>query len=263
VTTVRFWSTLFRAVPAPAARRIDEREAEEILQGISTSADRAELLRLLERASAPPRVDELMGADEVIAAYRDTWNEAPVVPAPRHRPLWRLLSRALLVKVLAGIGVLVLGGAAVAAGTGNLPAGVQHGAHDLLSPLGVPVPDKTAVASGTPRGSVSHGTTPAGHTAPPGGTPSAAPAPLSPVALCEAWRDTKKGKQGNGMDPAQRKLLENAAGGPNRVRAYCTTVLGTDPGGPAPEPTPAPSPTPKSHPDPHPSKPDKTKRPKT
>ena len=43
---------MFRAAPVPAARRIDEREAEEMLQGISTSADRAELLRLLAHASA-------------------------------------------------------------------------------------------------------------------------------------------------------------------------------------------------------------------
>lgn len=250
---------MFRAAPVPGARRIDEREAEELLQGISTSADRAQLLRLLAHASAPPRVDELMGVDEVLAAFRDAQDTpTPVVPAPARRRLWGIVSRALAVKVVAGVGILALGGAALAAGTGHLPAEVQHGAHDLLSPLGVPVPDKTTAGTGTAHNPASHVSTAPGHSAPPiAGTPSG-PAALSPTALCQAWKDAKKDKHGNGMDPAQRQILENLAGGPNRIRPYCTRVLGSDPG---PDPTPVPTPTLTSKPDPHPSKPPKSKHP--
>lgn len=250
---------MFRAAPVPAARRIDEREAEEMLQGISTSADRAELLRLLAHASAPPHVDELTGVDEVLAAFRDA-HDTPTrpVPVPVRRRLWGIVSRALTVKVVAGVGILALGGAAVAAGTGHLPAEVQHGAHNLLSPLGVPVPDKTTAGTGTPRGTASHVATPPGHTVPPPNAGPSGPAALSPMALCQAWKDAKKDKHGNGMDPEARQILETLAGGPNRIRAYCTRVMGSDPG---PDPTPVPTPTPKSKPDPHPSKPQKSKHP--
>src|SRR5947209_12403563 len=94
------------------ARRIGRQEAEELLRGISTSADREELLRLLALASAPARADGLSGAQQALAAFGN--GPAPTRVPPARRRFWKVLSRALFVKVLAGIGVLVLGGAAVA-----------------------------------------------------------------------------------------------------------------------------------------------------
>jgi hypothetical protein len=240
---VRFWHTLVRGLPASRARRIGAREAEQLLQGISTSADRSELLRLLALASAPPHPDELLGEEPALTAFRTARPDRR-----RARRVWRVVSRALAVKVLAGVGVLALGGVAVAAGTGNLPAQVQHGAHDLLSPLGVPVPDKTGT-TGNPRGSASH---PApGHG--PSATAVSPPAAFDAVSACQDWRAAKKDKQGKGMDPVRLQALESAAGGTQRVEGYCAKLLGADPAG-SPSPTPQPSPTPKPHPDPKPSK---------
>jgi hypothetical protein len=218
-------------------RRIGREEAEQLLQGITTSADRGDLLRLLSLASAPARPEELTGREPALAAFR----KAPVsVPAPARRRVWTVVSRALVVKLLAGFGVLVLGGAAVAASTGNLPAQVQHGAHDLLSPLGVPVPD--ASVSHNPR---PHGATPA---------PATSTGATTSANLCQAWHAEKKDNQGRKMDPAARQALTQAAGGPDKIPDYCAKVLGPGATDPSPAPAPSPTTTPKAHPDPHPSK---------
>jgi len=243
---VRFWLALSRDRQARRNRRIGGREAEELLRGISTTGDREELLRLLALAAAPPQPDELVGHDAALAAFRAAPEPVPARPR-RHR--WRFASRALLVKLVAGAGVLLVGGAAVAAGTGSLPTGVQHGAHNLLSPLGVQVPDATG--PGTASGSVHSLRTPAPSPPPP--TPSTS----TPAGLCQAWR-AAKGKPGKGMEPSQRQALIQAAGGMDRVPAFCAQILGPDPSAP-PSPTPHPSKTPKSHPSQKPSHPTKSK----
>lgn len=230
-------------------RRIGRQEADQLLEGITTSADRADLLRLLSLAAGPVQPDELRGREAALAAFR---NPPAAVPAPARRPIWSVVSRALVVKLLAGLGVLMLGGAAVAASTGHLPAEVQHGAHNLLSPLGVPVPDSSAASAA--------GHAPGTRPSTPGPTPApgASSGTTTTVNLCQAWYAEKKDNPGKKMDPAARQALAQAAGGTDRIPDYCATVLG--PGGtdstPAPTPAPSQSPatTPKAHPDPHPSK---------
>jgi len=249
---VRFWLALSRD---RRNRRIGGREAEELLRGISTTADREELLRLLALAAAPPQPDELVGHEAALAAFRAAplggplQSQAEPAPARSRRHWWRFASRALLVKLLAGLGVLLVGGAAVAAGTGSLPSGVQHGAHNLLSPLGVPVPDATGHAS-------------ASRPAHDGRTPNPGPAPVTaststPAGLCQAWRATKD-KPGRGIDPSQRQALVKAAGGMDQVPAFCARLLGPE-ASTSPSPTPAPTKTPKGHPSPKPSHPAKSK----
>ncbi len=235
----------------PRARRIGRQEADELLRGITTTADREDLLRLLALAAAPPRPEELVGREDALAAFRNGASRPATVPSRRRR-IWTLVSRALMVKVLAGAGVLAIGGAAVAAGTGTLPPDVQRGAHNLLSPLGVQLPDGHR-SSAPPRGT---------GTPSPSTSPTAQPAPaVAPSGLCDAWRKEKDDK-GKPMDPAARQALANAAGGPQYIADYCGRVLGSG-STPAPAPTPqpdgGPDGSPKAHPDPHPSKPDKSK----
>ena len=77
------WSALTRVMRTSRARRIGRQEAEELLRGISTSADREELLRLLALASAPARADELSGAQQALAAFGNGPAPTRVPPARR------------------------------------------------------------------------------------------------------------------------------------------------------------------------------------
>jgi hypothetical protein len=152
-----FWHAFFRTMATTRARRIGRREAEELLSGARTSADRKALIRLLHLASAPAQPDELFGIQPALQAFTQAQRDARYATTPRHARRRRsglsVLSRALVIKTSAGLAVLLLGGTAVAATTGNLPPDVQHSAHNLLSPLGVVVPDSKAphTARGRPR----------------------------------------------------------------------------------------------------------------
>src|SRR5690242_4198546 len=130
-----FWGALSRAMATTRARRIGRREAEELLSGTRAAADRDALVRLLDLAAAPPRPAELAGREATVEALVQTYRDAARAARVRRRSRLSLLSRAIVVKAFAGLIVLLLGGVAVAATTGNLPPPVQQGAHDLLSPL--------------------------------------------------------------------------------------------------------------------------------
>jgi hypothetical protein len=250
-------------------RRIGRREAEKLLSGAPiVSADRETLIRLLNLAGAPPRPEEQVGREFAMQAFIRARREEGAHPAETRRgnPL-SLITRALVVKALAGVTVLLLGGVALAAGTGNLPAPVQRGAHDLLSPLGVAVPDGKS-----PSPSGRHNRTPAPGLAPapdPDGNPSAMPVPPRIQQLCQEWQASLRAGVGKSMDPGSLRKLAEAAGGPEKITSYCAAVLAqpspSDPGhGPnksaKPKPgTPVPTPTPTpSHPgkkgEPHPTR---------
>jgi len=229
------------------ARRIGRREADELLSGGSSRADRAGIVEVLELAAAPPHPEELAGRQAAVAAFARAWREGPAAPVRRGR-LRAWLSRALAVKAITVLALLSLGGVAVAAGTGTLPAGVQHGAHDLLTPFGVPVPDASS-AHGTPT-----------RPATPHRSASPAPAPGSPAAsadpavhgLCEAWQAGQTNGQGKKVDAAVLTRLSAAAGGTEKIPAFCAAVLA-----PPPSPTTGPPAAPGGPPPSHPG-PDKT-----
>jgi len=218
------------------ARRIGRREAEELLSHGPVDPDRVALRHLLNQLDAPPSPQELAGRQAAVAAFTQAVrNPVPDPAAPARRRLG-LLPRAALVKVVVGLGVLLFGSAALAAGTGNLPGPVQHGAHELFSPLGVPVPDVSGRAK-------------SGGSAPAGGSPgSALPSPGDPgggtgpvaLGLCKAWAAGPKDGHGKPLDVEVSKALVQAAGGTDNIAAYCAKVLATG----APTPTPAAEPLP-------------------
>jgi hypothetical protein len=234
------WAALSRVMYTPRARRVGRREAEQLLSGAPVAADRDELVRMLRLAAAPAHPAELTGRPTTMAAFvRSPYEIVGYRPPVRRQPtLLRALSRALAVKLLAGTAVLVLGGAAVAAGTGSLPAEVQHNAHDLLSPLGVRVPDATVADH---RDAARPARSPS-----PSPTPSASPSPSastpSPVSLCKAWRASTKTKQPVPMDPSALLSLTDAAGGKAKIAAFCTKILPPSPSKSASrKPSPSPS----------------------
>ena len=215
-------------------RRIGRGTAERILSGAPV-AEQAGLVRLLRQAAAPPSAQELAGHETMVRAMATAYRSE----AAGQRRYSRLgaVSRAVAVKVASVAAVLLLGGTALAASTGNLPAEVQHGAHGLLSALGVPVPDADPPATPAPRPSRS---------AQPTTTPSPSPSPsnlsgTALVGLCRAWR-AQQGQSAQSADPGVVQLLSAAAGGDDQIPALCDGILGR----PATSPSPSRSPKPTS-----------------
>jgi hypothetical protein len=223
------------------ARRISRREADQLLSDGPVSPDRAALRHLLNQVAAPPRPEELAGRQAAVAGFtRALRDPVPQSASTGRRPLpLFLLSRAALVKVVIGVGVLLFGGTALAAGTGNLPAEVQHGAHELFAPLGVPVPDALGRPGG---GSVGGGGSVSTGTASASGATPVVTGPAT-VGLCRAWLARRKNGHGNVPDSAVTQALARAAGGTDNIPAYCAAVLGTDaatpPGDSDPEASPS------------------------
>jgi hypothetical protein len=203
---------------------MSSREADELMSAGRVSPDRAALRHLLDQLAAPPRPDERAGRQAAVAAFtRAVRDPVPPPEATRRRSMsWLVLSRAALVKVVIGVGVLLCGSAALAAGTGHLPGGVQHGAHDLFAPLGVPVPDVPGRgAGGSGRGGA------AGPLTGPASPTRGDPAPASPaaVSLCRAWAAAMKDSHGNDLDSTLVQALARAAGGTDKIPAFCLRVL--------------------------------------
>lgn len=213
-----------------------------------TSTAHPELSRLLAAAAAPARPDELAGLSAAAAAFKEASRDTSVSVAPVTRR--SLLVRPVAVKIAAGVAVVLLGGVALAAETGNLPSGTQQRAHELFSPLGVPSPDAGASASTSPTAT----RPPAGET-----TPSLVPSPgnngrtLDPTSpavlgLCRAWQARQKNPKDKPMTGEAFRDLAAVAGGEERIAAFCAPLLADDPGLTAPTAEPgAAQPTP-SHP---------------
>ncbi|GAA1947660.1 hypothetical protein [Kitasatospora viridis] len=243
------------------SRRIDRDTAERLLGGDAVDAPggAGALSRLLEAAAAPATGPELTGEEEAVTAFREAARLAPTrptVPAQRSRPMAactprpRVPARFLGARAaVAALAVTALGGVAVAAG-GGLPAliGGGDGNQNLPSQnaaVSTPVPSgggRHADAPTAPPGRPIGGRQlPGGSTAspqsgaasadtPPGqdpGSVSGAAAAAMP-GLCALW---SKGQQGS-PDP-RFEPLTRAAGGSDRVRAFCD-ALGHDPDTAAP-----------------------------
>jgi hypothetical protein len=212
--------------PKPA-RRIRAREAEQLLSGQPGAPDRRGLVRLLAAAAAPARPGELAGERAAVEAFRRAYRHP--VERPRRR-LGAALRRTVVVKVCVGAAVLFLGGTALAAGTGELPAPAQQSAHDLLSPLGVPAPRHQPGGSDADRasggGAKSAPPTPARPG--PDSAPSGAASPAADLAeLCRAYIAAQAKHEA--PDARIREPLAAAAGDPHKIPVFCARILHTSP----------------------------------
>ena len=193
--------------------RPDRLTAERLLGGDPGEyplADRR-VARLLAAAAAPARAEELAGEDAARLAFR----AAAVVAASTRPRFGARLARGATVKVLAAaVGVIGLGGVAMAATTGSLPAPIQDVAHDAF---GAPPPRRTAgPAAGRPQSQPT--------------ATSAAPAP-SLHGLCRAYTAKPQGERGNALESPAFAALVTAAGGRDEVDEFCTTLLAGPPEG--------------------------------
>ena len=161
-------------------------------------------------------VDSGMTAEaSALAAFRGTVGRPsePARPRRRRRPVLTSLLTAKLAAAAAAAAV-TLGGAAVAAYTGKLPAPAQKFAHDTIG------------APRTPAARPAHSATP---------QPTVLPG-HSAYGLCTAYAHLKSHGSAARKATAFRQLA-TAAGGAAHVSSYCAGA--THPGNPSPGPTSA------------------------
>ncbi|MFJ4778853.1 hypothetical protein [Streptomyces sp. NPDC088762] len=205
-------------------RRIDQRTAEQLLgRGPATSTGGHDALaRLLSAAAAPAAEGELAGERAALAAFRAARLARDPVPQPhpRRRPMRTPTAKLLGAKVAAVAAATALGGVAVAAGTGHLPAGLGGGP-----------------ARSEPRPAVTSSPAPSGAVPPAVTGRSTTSVPADLVELCRAYLQAIGDDPGR--TPAQERfaVLVAAAGNPENVPRYCAPALDATTGGQSPGPT--------------------------
>jgi len=200
---------------------VSRREAERLLDGgpVHAAGPHRDLAHLLAAAAGPARPDELDGERAAVAAFRREFRPNPA-PAQARRPR----RRAGIVAALTAA-VLAVGGTAYAATTGHLPDAVQRAVDGMFSggdPSGSP--------GASPDGSTGTSPAPTGPTTGPTGTePGVAPgAPGVDEArlkgLCRSWEATRANPHANAISADDLRVLTAAAGGEDRIEAYCAAL---------------------------------------
>ena len=181
--------------------RLDRRTAEQLLTGAPVGGARP-LNDLLAAAAAPGRDGELAGEQAAVAAFQ----AARLEPATQAR---RPMLKTLLTTRFAAATVAALvtaGGVATAAATGYLQNPLRG------NPTVAPTPATTSATSSST--SAEHGASSSA------GTPSP-----SLTGLCNAYTAGAGSEHGKALDSPAFGALIAAAGGKDKVDAYCATVL--------------------------------------
>jgi hypothetical protein len=189
---------------------LDEDTADRLLSGRLDPGDApsgyAGVARVTKAATGPAAPEELAGEAAAIAAFIAAAHADPPIAVPRREPM---PSRLFGVKAAAALVVAALSvGGVAAAATGMLPGRSQQAAHrtSTASPGGSP-----AQAQGAHGGATAHG-----------------PDATGPArnGLCQAWQSGQQGAtSGKRMDSTAFKALATAAGGADKVAAYCQAAL--------------------------------------
>ena len=207
------------------------------------TAQSAALQRLLADASAPALPGELDGLTAATAAFTAT----------RRKPVKTLIAKLLAAKAVAVSATTVtLGGVALAAATGALPAPAQNAAHDLV---GAPTASSPATAdtvkpTKTPDANKSPDATETSTSTDNQEAPRASTTPSpSLVGLCRAYGAGVATSAGKALANPAFTVLITAARGKGGVPTFCATLLATAPGGrPTSKPTQAATHKPATHP---------------
>ncbi len=189
-----------------------------------SAAHTPELQALLGAAAAPTHEDELAGLTAAVTAF------SLAKPPPRRNPMMSVLAKLIAVKALvATIGAATVGGVALAAATGTLPAPIQTVAHNTVGAPSAVSSEEEVDATETPEQADA---TP---------TKTATPSP-NLVGLCRAYGAGVATSHGKALENPAFTVLITTAGGKDLITGFCTTLLATAPGGrPTSRPTHAPS----------------------
>jgi hypothetical protein len=248
-------NALRRAIRIRRTRRIGRADADRLVSGNTPGPTHRGLGVLLDAAAAPPSVEELAGERAAVARFVTAYRDAvPVSPA--RTPIRASRSaRMVAIKVAAAAAVLAAGGTAVAAETGNLPAGARQ----FLTGLGVPAPadgPRPTVTGAGRTGGSTHVPSPATLAPTPRGA-APDPAEVWALDLCRSWDAARTNPHGKAVPAPTRHALADLAGGEKRITEYCAGVLGGTPhpsatapdkgkdkSRPKPDKKPHPTPTP-------------------
>ena len=245
---MRLRDALSQVMGRSRMRRIGSREVEQLLTADADASAYPGLSDLLAAAAAPPRPDELAGLPAAMAAFEAAGRESRTsVAVPSRRGGF---ARSAIVKVAAGVAVVLFGGTALAAETGNLPGSSQQHAHDLFSGLGVPAPPSARPApTDTPvaRSTTAPAPAPTPTPSPAGQSGTPGPAGAATRGLCRSWEARQQNPKKKPMKAESLRSLAAAAGGAEHIAAFCTALLADDPGVTTTQTPAEASPTP-SHP---------------
>ncbi|WP_328347396.1 hypothetical protein [Micromonospora sp. NBC_00421] len=212
--------------PARSGRTVDRAEAERLLDptGTGTPSTDDPLARLLAAAAAPARPDELAGEHEAVAAFRAARTAATPGPAVAGRRRRRLTTG--VVAWIAGVAATATAGVAFAAVT-----------LDDRPPERTPGPGPSASETGSTRPTPHRQGPSRRSTAAPGGTPSVtAVPPATPhdgkpagsgklVGQCRAYLAKSSEQRLKAVTRPGFADLVAAAGGADRVEAYCRELV--------------------------------------
>lgn len=261
---MRLTGALLHAIRARRTQRTGPDQAGRRAADDLPGPDHQGLAELLAAAKAPATAEELAGERAAVAGFAAARRRAAVSPRRRSRVRMSRATRGVVVNVAAGL-VLVGGtGTAVAARSGHLPDGAQQHAHRLFSALGVPAPrtvrdEPSAVPEARPSGTTSR---PA--PAPTPGVSATRSTEEVAAGWCRAWVAAP-----HESNARRRRDLIAAAGGEEKIPAYCAglgVTASPSPGTTSPQagttsPAGTPKPAKSDKPDhtrkPHPTHPSK------
>lgn len=195
----------------PGQTRPEARALDAILSGNcrpeQAPADLRPVAEVLVALQAPPDRREVAGWGQALTVYREMAGRPAMPGRPRsQRP--RLIASPLGARFAAAAGaavIAVLGGGVAAAYAGSLPGALQRIAHEAIAAPGV----RESLTAPTPRS--------VGHSAGPSVTGAAV------YGLCNAYQHAEE--HGNaGQRSVAFSNLVNAAGGADKVAAYCASV---------------------------------------
>jgi hypothetical protein len=170
-------------------------------------ADLRPVAEVLVALQAPPDRREVAGWGQALTVYREVAGQPgmPGRPRSQRRPPIAPRLGARFAAAAGAAMIAVLGGGVAAAYTGSLPGALQKIAHQAIAAPGV----RERSAEPTPQNS--------GRPAGPSVTGAAA------YGLCNAYRHAEENGNARQRSVAFRNLV-NAAGGADRVAAYCASV---------------------------------------
>jgi hypothetical protein len=193
------------------------------------------LSRVLAAAAAPAAPYELTGEWPALAEYRAA-NLDPIGPPRRISMLKTPISKVLAAKLLAACAVAAVatGGIAVAAATNTLPEQAQRAAHNAFN---APAPHH-----GKPKDHPGRGNQPG---AKPSDRNNGSPAPSPSLqGLCHAYQAGVTNHHPKKLTSPAFHALVIAAGGADKLTAYCTKLIGA----PGTRPSDDPEDTSSEHP---------------
>ena len=209
------------AGPPGADQDTLERLLDGRLDAASAPPGYGGLARLLVATSAPAAPEELAGERQALATFAGVMRSHPPTLSPRRTAV---PGKVFTMKAAAAalVAALSIGGVAAAA-TGLLP--------DQASPVAnqaVATTAADAAAHGLGKAAVANmgGTAKAGSTDGQGRESAVGPdaTAAARAGLCRAWEAGQGGDHGRRMDSVAFQALVDAAGGADKVAAYCQDV---------------------------------------